>query len=139
MGQLNDWAKSKSGFLKLEDNESVKCVYNGFKIVPSRFEQDQETVQYLLTVDGQEKLFESKASSVAQSFDKLIEGDGVLIGRNGVGSKTKYVISKLEKETVGKQEVEGASTESSIAEVQKEKEKTEIKAEEKVDEKEIPF
>lgn len=103
MGALNDWAKSKSNFLKLDENESVTVVYKGFKIVPSRFEQDQETVQYTMEVEGEDKFLESKANNLARELDKIEIGTSIVLTKTGSGNKTRYSIAKLgeekEKET----------------------------------------
>lgn len=107
MGKLKNWAREKSQFLRMDDGEKIYALYKGYKVVKSRFEEEEETVKYLLEVDGIEKILESRAIGTALAFDKIKEGSWVTITRQGVGNQTKYLIEpeKMDEEKV---EAEGA-------------------------------
>ena len=91
MGELTNWAKETSPFIRLQDGESLEAVYNGYKIIPSRLDPDKETVQYKLG----EKYFESSSGALAKQFDEIKEGTKIKITRQGTGNKTKYILEKL--------------------------------------------
>jgi len=95
MGELRNWAKKKMEYIKLEDEETITCRYLGFKISPSRFEEDQETVKYLLEVGGIEKTFESRSATIALEFDRVNINDWIELTRHGLGNKTKYFIKRV--------------------------------------------
>ena len=107
MGKLAKWAKDNSEWLRIANGEKVIVKYLGYKIVSSRFEEDQETIRYVFDVDGIEKKFESRAFSLAETFDGIKEGTVVSLTRNGEGGATKYEVGVVVSgEEVDPEEVE---------------------------------
>ena len=103
MGTLNDWARSNSQFIRLNDKETLEVVFKEFKIVPNKFDTDKETVRYTFLVNGDEKYWENGTNNAATFFDNVKEGEVVSITRHGEGTKTKYdlelIPADVQKET----------------------------------------
>lgn len=97
MGRLADWAKKNSRFLKIPDGGSATVVYKKSEPIPSVFDADKETVRYTFETEYGEKNWDTSAGYVAFFFDELKAGQKVKITREGVGTKTKYTLSKLDK------------------------------------------
>ena len=107
MGKLKKWAQDNSEWLRIADGEKVVVKYLGYKIVPNRFDDDQETVRYVFDVDGIEKKFESRAFALAETFDGIKEGTVVSLTRKGEGGNTKYEVGVVVSgEEVEPEEVE---------------------------------
>ena len=96
MGTLGDWIKKNSRFIQIPENQTLTAVYEGHKIIPSRFDTSRETVQYLLKVNGSVKTFETGAAKVARFFDGIKPGLTVNITRRGSGLNTSYECSVKE-------------------------------------------
>lgn len=92
MGDLADWAKKNSPYLKIGLNETVKVVYLGFKEVEDTRNPGKTKLRYLMEWEKQEKWFESAAAAVAMKLDGVAEGDIVLIKKTLVGNKNHYEV-----------------------------------------------
>ena len=101
MGKLGEWAEKNRTYLKIEPGETVTVLFLGYKIVTSRFDPDEETIQYSLEVGGDPKVFESRSLALADAFDGVEKGSLVNITREGKGPKTKYTIEPYEKAEEG--------------------------------------
>jgi len=91
---LDKYARENSKYLMLTDGETFEGTYIGYKIVPSRFDPDKETVIYgLKYTTGETTNFQSSSTFVAKTLSKLSDGDTVKITRKGTGTNTKYTIT----------------------------------------------
>ena len=93
MGELSNYAKRNSQFVKLEDGNSIEATYLGFKVGASSFDPDKETVSYKLEAEYGVKILQSGAIGLARLFDKVEEGAQVKITRTGKGNQTKYIVA----------------------------------------------
>jgi hypothetical protein len=101
LGSLTDWAKERSPFVILADDETIKAKYKGFKIVPNRFDPEKETVRYLLEIDGAEKPWENGQNAVARVMDSLAKGTWVSITRTKESAnKINYDIKVLDDKDI---------------------------------------
>lgn len=101
MGDLGKWAKERSPFVILADDETIKAKYMGFKIVPNRFDPEKETVRYLLEVDGVQKPWENGQNAVARVMDALAKGTWVSITRTRESAnKINYDIKVLDDDEI---------------------------------------
>ena len=91
MGDLKNWVKKTSMFIKLDDGESYEGVFEGYKIVPSSLDPTKETVQYKL--DG--KFLQTSSKGLARAIDAVPEGSKVKITREGTAAKTQYKVEIL--------------------------------------------
>lgn len=98
MGKLADWTQKTSKFLKLQDGESVKVFYRGFKEVTSSFDPDKEMIRYKLDTPFGDKLWDTSAKNVALFFDEVEEGTQVEITRHGTDRDTKFELSLVGKD-----------------------------------------
>ena len=92
MGELADWAKKNSPFLKIGLNETVEVVYLGFKEVEDSRNPGKMKIRYIVEWDKQEKWFESAAAAVAMALDEVHEGDLIKIKKTLVGNKNHYTV-----------------------------------------------
>jgi len=99
MGKLADWSKKNSKFLNLQDGESIKATYRGYKEVTSAFDPDKEAIRYKLDTKHGDKLWDTSAKGVALFFDDVEEGQQVLIKRRGIATETQYELSLVETDS----------------------------------------
>lgn len=94
MKDLDSFIKSNRKYVSIQDGETFKGIYQGFKIVADRFNPGKETVAYMFQVPGsQEMLPWTKASpKIALQMKKFGVGDVLEITRFGEGTDTKYHI-----------------------------------------------
>lgn len=95
MGTLAEYAKEKSKFLRVPTGTKVRVKYLGFKVVPSKWDEDEETVRYMFDLDGQEKQMDSKSLVLAEKMDEIEIGEMIEIGREGEGAQTKWSVKKV--------------------------------------------
>ena len=99
MGELTNWAKENSPFLKIGDNETERCIFKGYTVVPDNRDPKKTKVRYELMVNGEKKWFESASGSVAMAFDKVGIGDAVDITRTVKGGQARYsVVTEADEE-----------------------------------------
>lgn len=96
MGQLNEWAKQNSRFFKIEDGETVRVVYEGFKVGKSSFDDERDVISYTIKTSEGRKVWNSSSPKVASFFDKIKPGQTVSVTRNGSGRNTNYQLSVAE-------------------------------------------
>jgi len=97
MGDLNDFiaeADRTSKFIKFTDGEPVTGIYKGAKLIKDSFNPDQETMEYILEVDGVEKTFNSKSVKLARQVAELKKDDKVEFVKTGLGFETNWYASK---------------------------------------------
>ena len=92
MGELADWAKRNSPYLKIDLNETVEVVYCGFKEVEDNRNPGKMKIRYIVEWEKQEKWFESAAAAVAMKIDEVHEGDLIKIRKTLVGNKNHYEV-----------------------------------------------
>ena len=97
MGKLNQWAKENSRFFKIADGETIRVVFEGFKIGKSSFDPERDVVSYTLKTDEGRKIWNSSSPKVAAFFDTISPNQTVSIHRTGEGSSTKYDLSVVEE------------------------------------------
>lgn len=95
MGVLSDQARKMSPYFRVSPGEEVTVVYNGFKIIPNKFDPEKETIQYKLGLDGSSKFWETGSGKVALFFDTCLEGDIVSIKNAGEDKKPVYELTKI--------------------------------------------
>ena len=96
MGDLKKWADYNNQFFKLELNQEVEVEYKGFKVIPSRFDPEKETIRYTLLVDGVVKYWENSSVVIAEVFDSVSVGSKVKISKEPTkDGKGKYLVSAL--------------------------------------------
>lgn len=95
MGELADYAKKMSRFLKFEEGEPVVVKYLGFKFVESQRDPDVELARFIFEVDGKEKFYETRSGKLCREFDKIEKGSWVEITRTGESFDTKYEVKVL--------------------------------------------
>lgn len=105
---LKDFVVNNRKFLKLEDGETVKAVYHGYKIIPNRFDPEKEVVSYRLTIDGMDKdkviNWECGRADVAEQMESIPVRSTIVISRSGAGtSDTKYDIKLGTEQFEGKE------------------------------------
>jgi len=93
---LKEYVKNRRKYIKVDDGETIEATYQGFDIIPSKFNADEETVRYKLEIEDEVKPWDTSATSVAEEFAKIEPGQKVSISRKGTGTKTKYEIEKLD-------------------------------------------
>ena len=85
MGELKEWAKSNSPFVKLDDGESLSGVYQGFK--KNNF-RGSEIIEYKIG----EKLLSSSSGKLAMRMDGIEAGTEIKLTRFGLGFETNYEV-----------------------------------------------
>lgn len=94
---LNDYVKDNSKFLRLEEGETFEGVYVTFKVVPSKYDPEKETVIYKLRYpDDKETYFQTASVAVAKTLGKFKGGEKIKIKREGSGTNTKYFITSAD-------------------------------------------
>ena len=85
MGELSDFAKKNSKFIKITDGESFTGVYQGYMMTLDKQGVKKPTYEFL--IDGQVKYFTSASGFLANEFDsekgKYKKGQRVKIVRIG--------------------------------------------------------
>jgi hypothetical protein len=102
--QLKDWGKKNNKFLKLDDGESITATLKSFKpVVKDSFGEEKEVIRYVfITAEGQEKIFDNGSATLANLLADCL-GQTIILKREGVREKTRYVIkmANLEESPVG--------------------------------------
>lgn len=89
MGDLSNWSKENSKFIKIKSGESFEGVYEGYKEGVNM--NGEPAIIYKF--DGKE--FKSSSAKLAESFDKIAKGTKVKISREGEGLQTKWEVETL--------------------------------------------
>lgn len=103
MRTLNEFAKSKSNFVSIEDGKSYTCIYKGYKFIEKdSFGETKEYARYLLKdiEDGETRNLDSMSAKFATSMNDIKEGTQIKISRNGTGMDTKYDVEVLDEEDI---------------------------------------
>lgn len=100
---LNNYIKSNSKHLKIEDGETVQMVYKGFSIIPDRFNPGKETVSYLLAYPdtGKTTSWNKSSTKVASQMNQIQAGETISITRFGEGTETSYKIKVVGHKPLG--------------------------------------
>ena len=107
MSDLRKWAQDQRDYIRFEDGVPIFFKYLGHKIGISRFEKDAEVVEYHVEIDGTEKSFESRSAALADSMADIEINQWIKVTRTGSGSKTKYLVEKLDDPN-GEQKFDGS-------------------------------
>jgi len=92
MGTGEDFAKRNSNFVKFDDEGFIEGVFNGMKpLVKDVFGEEKEVMRYKID----EKSFDSQSGSLAIQMDEINIGEKINIKRIGVGTETKYEVTKI--------------------------------------------
>jgi len=92
---LTEFVKRNRRFVKLKNGEALQGVFRGFKVYPSRFDPEKETVGYQIQPAGSDKtiLWENSSTKVAELMAKISVGEEIVIKRSGTSATdTKYEI-----------------------------------------------
>lgn len=95
---LGSFVKNNRKFVKLKDGDVFMAIYKGYRIVPSRFDTEKETVQYKFQYSDSTGIvtWENGSTSVAEVMSSIKEGAMIQIKRTGSDAKkTKYEIKEL--------------------------------------------
>jgi len=92
MGDLKEWSKKQSKFVKLDDCESMTLQYDGFDVIPSKFDPEKQSIRYKFSLNGEKKFWENGTSKVALQFDQIKVGSIVKVTRSGLDKATSYAI-----------------------------------------------
>ena len=96
MGELKDWARRQSKFVKLDDGESEIFKYIGYKFVPKQDDPSKEVMMFELEdMTGTRKFWNTSAAGVANQMDTVPKGSQIEITRSGLEKATKYLIRKV--------------------------------------------
>ena len=87
MGELKDWAKANSPFIKLADGESVTGIYGGFQ-------KGSYAGKPLIEYKIGEKVLSSSSGKLANIMDEISVGEEMTITRKGTGMNTTYEVKK---------------------------------------------
>ena len=87
MGDLADWAKENSPFIKLADGESVTGIYNGFN-------KSSYMGKPLIEYQIDKKVLSSGSGKLASLMDKVSKGTEITITRHGNGTETTYTVKR---------------------------------------------
>lgn len=94
--KLSDWAKSQSDYISIKDGETLECIYQGHKYVPSRFDPEKVVPRYSLEIeDGVVKKMDCGNTFLAFGLDGIEPGTKIKISRTGEKKDTKYVVERL--------------------------------------------
>ena len=107
MGELGNFAKQQSAFLKLNSGEKIEAVYLGYKIMQSPFDPDKEIVSYKLETEWGVKSWNTGSSYIAQAFDTISLKSRIRILKQGEGQQARYQITLLDGNKVAEEVNEG--------------------------------
>lgn len=97
MGKLGEWANDQRGYFTLENGESIKVKFLSFRTKPSTFDPEKQVVEYKFQLeDGKTKTWDNGSAKTADKFDKVKEGQWVVLSRVGEGTKTEYFVKVLD-------------------------------------------
>ena len=96
MGDLKDWSRKQSKFVKLEDGESMTLQYEGFDIIPSKFDPEKQSIRYKFSLNGDKKFWENGTQKVALQFDNIKTGSIVKVTRKGLEKATSYAVEVID-------------------------------------------
>lgn len=88
MGDLAQWAKDNSPFIKLSDGESVTGIFNGYE--KSKY-RGKPLIEY--NIGG--KILSSSSGRLANCIDSINQGDEIKITRFGEGMQTTYEVEMI--------------------------------------------
>jgi hypothetical protein len=91
MGELADWARSTSRFMKIANGETVEVVFNGATKTISTYDNKTMTICYQFD----EKFFNSQSKRLAEIFDEIPVGSKVRITKTGTAQSTKYNVEVI--------------------------------------------
>ncbi len=91
MGELANWAKSQSQFIKILDGETIEATYKGATKTISTFDNKSSTICY----NFDDKLFNSASKKLAEVFDDIPVGSRVRVTRIGIAQGTRYEVEVL--------------------------------------------
>ena len=95
---INSFIEENVKFLKLEDGQVFEGYYIGNKVIPNRFKEGEQTVEYkVATLKGKRITWTNGTLGVARRFTEVDPGERIKITRNGLGAKTNYTILAGEK------------------------------------------
>ncbi len=89
VGDLGNWAKKNSKFLKLADGESYEGVYKGYKEGTNM--NGDPTIIYKID----DKELKSSSAKLAVSFDVIPLETKIKLSRAGEGLKTIWTVEKI--------------------------------------------
>ncbi len=104
MGELANWGKKNSPYLKIGDNETVKVAFEGYKIVPDNRDPSKEKIRYEFEWERETKYFESASSAVAMKLDSAKVGDIFYIHKSKQGDKNRYEVMTPDEFEASQQE-----------------------------------
>ena len=95
---LGQYIEDNQKFLKLDDGEMFDGYFMSSKIIPNRFKDGEQTVEYTLaTTKGKQIVWTNGTLGVAKLLAAAKAKDRVRISRSGLGPKTTYTILSGEK------------------------------------------
>lgn len=94
MGQLAELAKKQSKFLILDLNESIEGVFVDYKIIPSQYDPEKNTVQYTISVNEQNKFWTNGSGAIMKQFDVISKGSKIRITRSPMMDKAGNVVER---------------------------------------------
>jgi len=90
---INSYIEENQKFLKLEDGQTFDGYYVSHKVIPNRFKEDTQTIEYkVATLKGRRITWTNGTLSVATIISTAKPGDRIRITRTGVGNRTSYTI-----------------------------------------------
>jgi hypothetical protein len=96
MGELKEWARSQSKFIKLDDGDLITAQYEGFSEIDDKFNPDKKAIRYKFNINGETKYWEKSSSRVAEQMDSIPIGSTIEISRKGSEAKdTVYTIKAV--------------------------------------------
>ena len=95
MGDLADFARKNSKWLKLDDGESIAVKYLGFAFMLNQNGDEVPCYKFKL-LDGETKSLQSQSGFLANFFDsdkgEAKVGDTVKLTRTGLSTETRYQV-----------------------------------------------
>ena len=94
MNDIDLFIKENMRFLSIKDGETVKCIYQGCKIVPDKYNEGHKTLSYSIKLLDSEKTisWNKNSTKIAIQMRKFNPGDKISITRHATG---KYEIKSL--------------------------------------------
>jgi hypothetical protein len=89
MGELTNWAKANSKFIKLADGEKFTGKYLGYQKGSFR---GTPLIEYKFEITGEAKIFSSGSNKLATRMDNVDKGKIVTVKRFGEGYETNYEV-----------------------------------------------